>query len=181
MRAMSERRESLVTDVAVGIGFCLALGVLLTPLLWPLGKLRALVSLGKGYGVLLGLVFASGFIVMGAMHGLFRAIRVDPGRGWGFTIRVLLGCTLSGLLAVGWSAFAALVFSGAASGAPWWAAALVYLGGAISAYVAFALITIFYQGSIYKMNVLALVLVSYVVFAIWPAAAAFVLPRWFHP
>ena len=57
-----------------------------------------------------------------------------------------------------------------ATDSAYWIAAVLNVIGFLSIYVAFAVVTSFYSGGVYKVVTLPLALISYLVFAAWPAA-----------
>jgi hypothetical protein len=80
------------------------------------------------------------------------------------------------VLVLGWSAFAALAVQGA--GAAGWVVGLLYVIGFLASYIAEQVVTVIFNGTIYQMANLALALVSFIVFSIWPAGAHFLF-GWF--
>ena len=141
-------------------------------LLWPLGQARLTFSLAQGYGVF-WLVILISIALMSLIERLFR-LSLDTH----YNTYVALNLTVSALLVMGCSAFVALTLRSFAAGAPLWLAAILYGIGFLSSYVNFMVATSFYKEGIYKVVNLPLAPVSYLVFALWPAAG-WVLYGWF--
>jgi hypothetical protein len=81
-------------------------------------------------------------------------------------------------LQIGWAAFATITIHYFVSGAPFWTRVILYLVGGVSCLIAFFAVSSFYQGHIYKLVSLPLALLSFIVFAVWPAGGR-VLFGWF--
>jgi hypothetical protein len=141
-------------------------------LLWPAGKAAMALSLAKGYYILWATTGLTGV----ALYLIQRALRVDTDTH--FDAFVISNLAHSVLMLAGWSAFAALAAQRFAAGASLWAAAAVYLVGFLSSYVACLALFAFYSGSIYKPVSLCGALLSFVLFAAWPAAGGW-LYGWF--
>lgn len=133
-------------------------------LLWPFGKAALTIQLGKGYG-LLWVVLALTSWVVALIHRLFRVETYPPS-----TTYVVTNLCVSAFLQAGWSAFAALTvgkFGDPSTGMT----IVLWIVGLGSSYIGFVIAGVFYQGTLYKVLNAPLALLSYVVFAIWPAAA----------
>jgi hypothetical protein len=151
-------------DYLFAIVFNLVFVVVAALLLWPLGKTTMVFSLAEGYWIFwtLLIVTASGLVLVQ------RIFRMDLYSH--FDAYVISGLLVSGFVQVGWSAFAAPVVLKAISGTPVWLMVLLYAIGVISCYVASVVVAAFYVGSLYRMANLALAMVSFIVFSLWPAA-----------
>lgn len=145
--------------------------VLAAPLLWPLGRLPLVMELAQGYGSLWVVLWVTTALA-GLLQRLFRVNLYDRS-----TAYVVAGLTLSGVLQVGWSAFAALTVHSFLTEASFWAAAILYLVGALSCLAAFFAVSSIYQGAIYKLVNLLLAGVSFLVFSVWPGSGG-VLYGW---
>lgn len=140
--------------------------------LWPLELTVLAVRLAKGYAVLWGAVsFAHTALSM-----VQSILRVNLYDNWHLFIYSNLSVGV--LLLPAWSAFAALEARGAAAGVTFWAAALPYGVGLLASLVAWKVVCVFYSGHLYQFVTLPVALVSYALFAAWPAPAR-ALYGWF--
>ena len=136
--------------------------------LWPFGKVILTIHLAKGFG-LFWVVLALTSWVIALAYRVFR-VETDPPS----TTYVVTNLCASAFLQAGWSAFAALTVRnliGASTGAT----VALWVVGFVSSYVGFAIAGAFYQGTLYKLVNAPLALLSYVIFAVWPA-----VPRAFY-
>ncbi len=154
--------------VVLNISF-LALAALL---LWPLGEAILAWRLAKGYWVFWVVLFWTSIIIL----LLQRILRVDMYSH--YDAYVISGLIVSGLLQLGWSAFAALLVHYFTADASIWIDIVLYGVGVFSCYVACVIVSVFYMGSIYRFTNLMLSMSSFIVFSFWPAAAR-VIYGWF--
>jgi len=146
--------------------------LLTTLILWPLSKLAIALLFAKGYGVLLVLLIA-----VTLLDAVIRQVfRIDEDSH--FDLYVLYGSIFSGTLQIGWSAFAAIAVHNVIAGVPIWGLIILFLLGFLSCYVAASFIAVFFSGKIYQILNLILAVISFVVFAIWPASAQWLF-GWF--
>ena len=131
--------------------------------LWPFGKATLAIQLAKGY-VVFWVVLSFASWVLGLRHRMFRVESDPPSSTYVFT-----NLGLSAFLQVGWSAFAVLAVSRFLAGSSIWLAVGLHLTGFLSSLVASVMVGAFYQGTLYKFVNGPLALVSYIVFAVWPA------------
>ena len=116
-----------------------------------------------------GLFWVVVFVVYAVAAWVQRRLRVDLySHPDAFVGSNLLA---SGLLMLGWTAFAALVAREAAAGTGAWGAGLLYLFGLLSGVVACQVLGSFYSGHVYKLACLIIALAGFALFAGWPAAA----------
>lgn len=142
---------------------CLFFGGVAALALWPFGDARLALRFAKG-GVVLWVVLFVTFAVLAFVH---RKLRMDIySRGNAFVVSTAV---VGACIQTGWSAFAALAVRDFAAGAGAWAAAVLYFTGLLSCYVAYTAVSAFYTGQIYKLVNLAVALVGYGVFCVWPA------------
>jgi hypothetical protein len=140
--------------------------------LWPMGQAMTSWRLAKGYWVFCILLIWTAIIL-----SLFQRIfRLDMDSH--YDIYVITGLLVSGVLQVGWSAFAALTIHMSFATATVWIDVVLFIVGLFSSYAACALVSAFYMGSIYRMVNLVLALLSYIVFILWPTGAR-ALYGWF--
>lgn len=132
-------------------------------LLWPFGKATLAIHLAKGY-VVFWVVLSFASWALGLGHRMFRVESEPPSSPYVFT-----NLGLSAFLQVGWSAFAVLTVSRLLADSSIWLAAGLHLAGFLSSLVASVMVGAFYQGTLYKFVNGPLALVSYIVFAGWPA------------
>lgn len=145
---------------------------LIALLLWPLNRSLLGFRLAKGYAVLWVLTCVLA-LLGNRIQEFFRVNLYDRSNAY-----VISNLAVSCLLQVGWSAFAAGAIHSFASGASVWLAVILYLVGVLSCLIAFFVVSAFYQGHIYKLISLPLALMSFIVFAVWPAVGR-VLFGWF--
>jgi len=139
---------------------------LTTLILWPLGKAAFALHLVKGYWVFWTVVIViSSLLVL--VQRFFRMDLYSRSNAY-----VISGLALSGFLQIGWSAFVALAVRNSIPNMSVWMAVLVTAVGVVSCYVAAVIVGAFYFGGIYRMVNLALAVLSFVVFTIWPALGA---------
>lgn len=174
LKLMLDRASAEAWQVIVAVALCLLLPALAAAVLWPAGMSRVGLSLLKGFGlfwVLVVVVYASAAWVQ-------RRLRVDlyshPGA---FVVSNLL---VSGLLMLGWTAFAALLTrEAAAAAAGLWLAVVLYLFGLLSGVVACQVLGSFYSGQLYRFACLLVACAGFALFAAWPAAARATFGRLF--
>lgn len=148
----------------VAVGLCLLLPALAALALWPAGMAGVGLRLLKGFAVLWLVVF----VVYVSAAWVQRRLRVDLySHPDAFVVSNLL---VSGMLMVGWAAFAALVTREAAASAGPWLAGVLYLTGLLSGVVACQVLGSFYSGQVYKFACLLVACAGFVLFAVWPAA-----------
>ena len=133
--------------------------------LWPPGKAATALSLARGFWA-----FWTAMILTTMLVALVRRLfRVDiyshP------DAHIIIGLVVSGVLQMGWSAFAALTVGGPAAGEPLWLAAVLYLVGLLSCWVSLNIVFVYYTGSIYRTVNLVLAPASFALFCAWPASA----------
>ncbi|HWS54653.1 MAG TPA: hypothetical protein VN228_11015 [Pyrinomonadaceae bacterium] len=145
---------------------------LLALLLWFLDGPALAARLAKGYA-LLWCVTAFTAVSVGMIQAMLGLDVNDN-----FDLYVAPGVAFGLLLTTCWSAFAALAVGGLAAGLTPWPALALHFAGFLAAFVGCWVISSFYQGYLYKTINLPLTLVSFIVFAAWPAAAR-ALYGWF--
>ncbi len=132
--------------------------------LWPLDKATMTLHLAKGYWLFwIVMVVTSGVLLL-----LQRIFRMDLYSR--FDAYVISALVLSGFLQAGWSAFAALLVRNFVADATGWVAVIVFALGVLSCYVACVIVGAFYMGGLYKMVNLALAILSFIMFSLWPAS-----------
>lgn len=133
--------------------------------LWPAGKLLLVLRLAKGYAFL-WVILAGTWWLLTLLQRMFRLESDPPSSAYVFT-----NLGLSAFLSAGWPAFAALVVGSFVPGSTTWTAVVLHLIGFLSSLVASVMVGAFYQGTLYKMVNGPLALISYIIFAEWPALA----------
>jgi hypothetical protein len=165
LKWMLDRASAEAWQVIVAVALCLLLPALAALALWPAGMPGVGLSLLKGFGVLWLVVP----VVFVAAAWVQRRLRVDLySHPDAFVVSNLL---VSGILMLGWTAFAALVTRDAAAAAGLWLAGLLYLLGLLSGVVACQVLGSFYSGHVYKFACLLVACAGFVLCAVWPAAA----------
>lgn len=146
---------------ALSLFFCglaaLALG--------PLGGARLAMRFAKGGAVLWAVLFVT-FVVLAFVQRKLKVDIYSHGNAY-----VISSAAVGACIQTGWSAFAALAVSDFASSASAWSSVVLYFFGLLSCYVAYTVVSAFYTGQVYKLVNLAVALVGYAVFCVWPAAA----------
>jgi hypothetical protein len=140
--------------------------LLVTLLLWPLGRVGMAWQLAKAYWIFWTAVIVIACVVALA-HRIFRMDLYSHANAY-----IITGLVTSDFLQVGWSAFVAPIIYGSVSGAPVWMVIVLYAVGAVSCWVAAVIVAAFYLGTLYRMVNLALSILSFVVFSVWPAAGS---------
>jgi len=168
----TDARREIAADFGFMHAINLALLALITLALWPLARLPLAFSLAKGFGLFFLVVLAASILLL----WIQRALRVDDESH--FDAFLLSNLAVSAALLVGWAAFAALAVRHAAGGAPAWLAAILWAVGLLTCWMAYGLVSVFYSGTFYRYTNLPLVAAAYLLFALWPAAARF-LVGWF--
>src|ERR1041384_6025449 len=138
--------------------------ILIALLLWPLGRATMALTLAKGYWIFWTAVIVTACVLV-VLQRIFRMGLDDH-----FDAYVITGLIFSGFVQVGWSAFAAPVVHNFVAGTPIWIAIILYGIGVVSCWIASVIVAAFYMGSIYRMVNLALALISFIVFSVWPNA-----------
>jgi hypothetical protein len=135
---------------------------LIALLLWPLGRVNMAVRLAKGYWMFWTVLIATS-AVLALTQSYFRIDLYDR-----YNAYVISGLALSGIVQIGWSAFAAPVIRSFAINASVWVAIVLYGAGFVSAYVASVVVGSYYSGGLYRMVNPALAILSFIVFSVWP-------------
>lgn len=133
--------------------------------LWPLGDARLALRFAKGFVVLWVVLF----VTFGVMAFAHRRLGMDIySRADAFVISTAV---VGAAVQTGWSAFAALAVRDFTTDAGAWASVPLYFAGLLSCYVAYTAVSAFYTGQVYKLVNLAVALVTYTLFCLWPAGA----------
>jgi hypothetical protein len=160
------------TDFVIALGINVAFLVVAALPLWALDRGMLTFSLAKGYGVLwLALIIAS--LLLASIHKVLRMNLYDR-----FDAFLITNTAVGGVLVAGWSAFAALSVRVAAAEVAFWKAGILYLIGLVSCWIAFNVATPFFTGWVYRFSNLITAAASFVLFALFPAAAR-VIFSWF--
>lgn len=155
-------RKTLWETIAAGLFLVIFLAVAALSL-WPAGKAILALRLGKGYA-LFWVVLALASWVVNLMFRIFRVESDPPSSPYVFT-----NIAVSAFLQMGWSAFAALTVTGFLAGASTGLIIGLHAAGFVSSLGASLIVGVFYQGTLYKFVNGPLALISYIVFALWPA------------
>lgn len=154
-----ETVSKILIIVGVNLAFLLVAGI---PL-WLAGHGALAWQFAKGYALLWALLLVLSPI-LNILQRLFRLNMYDNGNA--FMASNLL---VSGVLVLGWSAFAALAVQGV--GAAGWVVWLLYVIGFLASYIGQQVVGAIFNGTIYQLANLALALASFIAFSIWPALA----------
>ena len=132
--------------------------------LWPLDRAAMALALAKGYWIFWAVLVLTAAVLIFVR----RILRIDMDSH--YDAYVISALAVSGVIQIGWSAFAALTVDAFVSAATGWIAAILYIVGALACYVAYVAVSAFYMGSLYRMVNLGVALLSYIAFSVWPAA-----------
>jgi hypothetical protein len=168
IHVLPEEGLDFLIALALNLGFV----ALVALLLLPLGKAALALCLTKGYGVL----WLVTVLTAVALHLVQKSFRVDTDTH--YDALVVSNLAHAVFLLTGWSAFAALTVRSFVSGAPLWVAAILWLVGLLSSHVAFVILSSFYPGRVYKVVNAPAALISFLVFAVYPAGGR-ALYGWF--
>jgi hypothetical protein len=133
-------------------------------LLWPLGRTTIAFRLAKGYWIFWTVIIVTA-LLLALVHRIFRMDLYSHPDAY-----VITGLVVSSFLQVGWSAFAVLVVQNSIAGAPVWLMIILHAAGGVSTYVACVIVGAFFTGTLYRFVSLALGIISFIVFSVWPAA-----------
>lgn len=133
--------------------------------LWPLGMTPLVGRLAKGYALLWPAVTFSS-VALGMVQAILRVNLYDHPDAF-----VYSNLAASAPLLSCWTAFAALSVRGFAAAAPAATAAVLYAVGFLASFVAWKVVCAVYCGELYRVVNLPVALLSFVLFALWPAAA----------
>ena len=143
----------------------LAFGALAALALWPMGDAALALRFAKG-GVVLWVVLFVTHVLLSFVQRKFKVDIYSHADAY-----VISAAVVGAVIQTGWSAFAALTVRDFTPSAGAWASVVLYFTGLLSCYVAYSVVSAFYTGQIYKLINLALALVGFAVFCLWPAAA----------
>lgn len=147
---------------------------LIALILWPMGKATIAYRLTKGYWIFWSAVILAS-AALALLHRIFRMDLYSRSDAY-----IISGLVVSGFLQVGWSAFAAPVVHDSIAHTPIWMIAILYVAGVLSCYVASVIIAAFYIGSLYRMVNVALAVLSFIVFSVWPSAGGAIYGWFFN-
>lgn len=154
-----ETASKLLIIVGINLVFLFVAGLAL----WLLEYGTLAWSFTKGY-VSLWLLLLVIAPILNLIQRLFRLNLYDKAN-----VFVASNLLVSGVLVAGWSAFASLTVQSV--GAAGWMVGVLYVIGLLASYVAEQVVTTIFSGTIYQLANLALAVLSFISFAIWPAAA----------
>lgn len=154
-----ETTSKLLIVVGINVVFLLVAGIVL----WLLGHGALAWRFAKGYALLWVLLLVISPI-LNLLQRMFRLNLYDNAN-----VFVASNLLVSGVLVLGWSAFAALTVQSA--GASGWIVGLLYVVGFLASYIGEQVVGAIFTGTIYQLANLVLALLSFIVFALWPAFA----------
>ncbi len=166
---MNDAAKSAITDFLIALLISLVFFVVAGALLWFAGQTVFLGQLAGAYVLFCFGVLAVSLIGMLIMQ-LARVNFHDH-----FNTYVILNVALGALPVVLWSAFAARLAANGAGGFSALSAALLHVCGFLSCYTAYTVVTSQFNGTLYRMILLPLALIGYVVFAVFPWLASLLL------
>ena len=138
--------------------------VVIALLLWPLGRVGLVWRLTKAYWMFWAAVIVIASLVAFAQR-IFRMDLDSHANAY-----VITGLVTGGFLQVGWAAYVAPIIHDAVVDGSVWVAIVLYAISLVSCWVASVIVAAFYLGTLYRMVNLALALVSFIVFSVWPTA-----------
>jgi len=133
--------------------------------LWPFGGAALALRFAKGGLVLWAVLFVT-FLALAFAHRKFKMDIYSHADAY-----VISTAVVGAVVQTGWSAFAALAVRDFTQGAGAWGAVVLYFFGLLSCWVAYTVVSAFYTGQVYKLVNLAVALVGFALFCVWPAAA----------
>lgn len=148
------------SNLLIIAGVNLAFLLVSTLLLWLVEHGALAWQLAKGYALLwlLLLVVAP---LLNFLQRMFRLNLYDNAK-----VFVASNLLVSAVLVLGWTAFAAWAVQSA--GATGWVVGLLYVIGFLASYIGEQVVGAIFNGTIYQLANLALALVGFIIFAIWP-------------
>ncbi len=159
--------------VFVAILLTIVFLALIALLLWPLDKMMMALSLAKGY--LLFWIIIS--VVALGLNTVRKILRVNQDSH--VSAYVVSNVLASGLMQVGWSAFAALIVYSFVAATPFWSVLILYFIALLSCFIAYNIVSSLYGGHVYRIINLPLAFVSFIIFSVWPASAHLTYGRFF--
>jgi hypothetical protein len=161
-----DRASAEAWQTIVAVALCLLFPALVALVLWPAGRAALGLRVLKGFCVL--------WLVVLVVHTLLvfvqKRLRVDlHSHPDAFVVSNIV---VSGVLMLGWTAFAAPAAREATAGAGAWLACVLYAFGFLSGVVACQVLGSFYSGHIYKFACLLVACAGFALFAVWPAAGS---------
>jgi hypothetical protein len=129
-----------------------------------LGRVELAWVLTKGFLLLWVLLF----VEQAVQSFVQRVLRLSELEHWGL---VLFNLLLTLVLCLAWSAFVSLEVTRAVADMGWLGIGVLHLLGLIGAWLGFGAITSFFTGTLYRMTGLAVAVLGYVGFAIFPNLA----------
>lgn len=161
-----EVASKLLIVVGLNLAFLLVAGLVL----WLLGHGLLAWQFAKGYALLWMLLL----VISPLLNILQRMFRLNMYNN--ANVFVASNLLVSGVLVLGWAAFAALAVQGA--GTAGWNVGVLYIVGFLASYIGEQVVTAIFNGTIYQLANLVLALGSFIVFSIWPTGAR-VFFAWF--
>ncbi len=165
-------KNSILIDWIVGVVLCVALGLLMLPLLWAFDKLAHLITLAKGaFALALGSLLVA--ILLQVVLGIvFRVFRLADDGGRGFDIKLIANSLAAMAVAVFSAAFVASQVHVIVTSMPLWATILTYGTGVLACWVAHAIWSVAFPGTAYKLLSGITVLFAYATFSYLHEVAA---------
>jgi hypothetical protein len=136
---------------------------LMTLALWACGVTPLAARLAKAYAVLWGAVCFAHMALMMIQAILRVDIYSHP------DMFLYSNMAVGFLLLPPWAAYAALEARAFAEGRPLWTAAVIYFVGFFASAISWKVVCTIYRGYFYQMTFVWVALVSYLLFALWPA------------
>ncbi|HEU4768324.1 MAG TPA: hypothetical protein VFS77_13155 [Pyrinomonadaceae bacterium] len=137
---------------------------LIALLLWPLGKATVALSFGKAYWMFWTVLIVISAVLVLAQR-IFRMDLYSHSEAY-----VISGLIVSGIIQLGWSAYAAPLIRSSIADTSMVVAIVLYGVGVVSCYVASVVVGVYYMGALYRMVNSLLAILSFIVFSLWPAA-----------
>lgn len=169
---MADTVKEVQQNIMIAFALIVAFLAVAALLLLPFGRGEVWLGFAKGYLVWWYVLVLATI----ALTLFFRVSRIDDDTH--FDAYLLLNAAVSGVVVLGWAAFAALLANGGAAGAPIWLAAIIFALGLVSSHNVYGVVTMFYEGTFYRNINLPAALGGFVLFAAWPASARFLF-GWF--
>jgi hypothetical protein len=129
-----------------------------------LGRVDMAWALCKGF-VVLWLIVAIEQTLQGTVQKVMRWSELEHLGVVIFNVLMVLGLCLA------WAAFVALEVTRSVQGIGWLAVGLLYVLGLVGAWLGFGVVTGFFTGSLYRLAGLAVTVLGFVAFGLFPALA----------
>ena len=152
-------------DFVIPIVINLVFLIIVTLILWPMGKIQLSFQLGKGF-IVFWLITLVSIVVVAAIQRRLRMSIYEH-----FTAFVISNLIHGLILLSCLAAFVSIAIHNATESGAFVVTVLLWIVGVLSCAVAHLILTTFHKGTIYALSNFVVTIVSFAVFGIWPALA----------